>query len=81
MLGSAGDAGWQLPFAGAVETLASGGTIMSSLEDAIKVSAALRGQKKYIEAIDLVQRALAAAPAESQGSAGRCATGTPKALA
>ncbi|MDO8976875.1 hypothetical protein [Reyranella sp.] len=37
---------------------------MSSLEDAIKVSAALRGQKKYIEAIDLIQRALAAAPAE-----------------
>jgi len=37
---------------------------MSSLEDAIKVSAALRGQKKYIEAIDLIQRALAAAPPE-----------------
>ena len=37
---------------------------MSSLEDAIKVSVALRGQKKYIEAIDLIQRALAAAPAE-----------------
>jgi hypothetical protein len=54
----------QLPCAGAVQTLASGGTIMSSLEDAIKVSVALRGQKKYIEAIDLIQRALAAAPAE-----------------
>jgi len=37
---------------------------MSSLEDAIKVSAALRGQKKYMEAIDLIQRALAAAPPE-----------------
>ena len=37
---------------------------MSSLEDAIKVSAALRGQKKYAEAIDLIQRALAAAPPE-----------------
>ncbi len=37
---------------------------MSSLEDAIKVSAALRGQKKYIEAIDLIQRALAAASSE-----------------
>lgn len=37
---------------------------MSSLEDAIKVSAALRGQKKYVEAIDLIQRALSAAPAE-----------------
>lgn len=37
---------------------------MSSLEDAIKVSAALRGQKKYIEAIDLIHRSLAAAPAE-----------------
>ncbi len=37
---------------------------MSSLEDAIKVSAALRGQQKYVEAIDLIQRALAAAPPE-----------------
>lgn len=37
---------------------------MSSLEDAIKVSAALRGQKKYREAIDLIERALAAAPLE-----------------
>ena len=37
---------------------------MSSLQDAIKVSAALRGQKKYAEAIDLIQRALAAAPPE-----------------
>lgn len=37
---------------------------MSSLEDAIRVSAALRGQRKYVEAIDLIQRALAAAPPE-----------------
>jgi hypothetical protein len=37
---------------------------MSSLEDAIKVSAALRGQRKYAEAIDLILRALAAAPPE-----------------
>lgn len=37
---------------------------MSSLEDAIKVSVALRGQKKYVEAIELIQRALAAAPPE-----------------
>lgn len=37
---------------------------MSSLEDAIRVSAALRGQGKYVEAIDLIQRALAAAPPE-----------------
>lgn len=37
---------------------------MSSLQDAIRVSAALRGQKKYVEAIDLIQRALAAAPPE-----------------
>lgn len=37
---------------------------MSSLEDAIRVSAALRGQKKYVEAIDLIQRALAAAAPE-----------------
>lgn len=37
---------------------------MSSLEDAIKVSVALREEKKYIEAIDLIQRALAAAPPE-----------------
>jgi len=34
---------------------------MSSLEDAIKVSVALRGQKKYREAIDLIEKALAAA--------------------
>jgi hypothetical protein len=37
---------------------------MSSLEDAIRVSAALRSQKKYVEAIDLIQRALTAAPPE-----------------
>jgi len=37
---------------------------MSSLGNAIKVAAALRGQKKYAEAIDLIQRALAAAPPE-----------------
>lgn len=37
---------------------------MSSLEDAIKVSAALRGQQKYREAIDLIEKALAAAPSE-----------------
>jgi len=34
---------------------------MSSLLDAVKVSAALRGQKKYREAIDLIEKALAAA--------------------
>ena len=34
---------------------------MSSLDDAIRVSAALRGQKKYREAIELIQNALAAA--------------------
>jgi tetratricopeptide (TPR) repeat protein len=37
---------------------------MSSLTDAIKVAAALRAQKRYDEAIDLIQRALAAAPLE-----------------
>jgi hypothetical protein len=34
---------------------------MSSLEDAIKVAAAMRGQKKYREAIELIEEALAAA--------------------
>lgn len=34
---------------------------MSSLADAIKVAAALRGQQRYSEAIDLIERALAAA--------------------
>ncbi len=34
---------------------------MSSLADAIKVAAALRGQQRYSEAIDLIARALAAA--------------------
>ncbi|TAJ97387.1 MAG: hypothetical protein EPO10_00530 [Reyranella sp.] len=37
---------------------------MSSLDDAIKVAAALRNQGKFSEAIDLIQRALAAAPPE-----------------
>jgi len=37
---------------------------MSSLQDATKVAAALRGQKKYREAIDLIEKALAAAPPE-----------------
>jgi|GEM_PF-690604 len=37
---------------------------MSSLEDAIRVSVALRGQEKYLEAIELIDRALAAAPLE-----------------
>ena len=37
------------------------GETMSSLQDAIKVSAALRGQKKFKEAIDLIDKALAAA--------------------
>ena len=34
---------------------------MSSLDSAVKVAAALRGQKKFREAIDLIQSALAAA--------------------
>ncbi len=34
---------------------------MSSLDDAVRVASALRKQKKYQEAIDLLQRALAAA--------------------
>ena len=34
---------------------------MSSLADAIRVAAALRGQQRYSEAIDLIERALAAA--------------------
>ncbi len=34
---------------------------MSSLDDAVRVASALREQKKYPEAIDLLQRALAAA--------------------
>ena len=37
---------------------------MSSLQDATKVAAALRGQKKYRDAIDLIEKALAAAPPE-----------------
>lgn len=37
------------------------GEIMSSLDSAVKVAAALRGQKKFREAIDLIQSALAAA--------------------
>lgn len=37
---------------------------MSVLEDAIKVAAALCDQKKYGEAIDLIEEALAAAPPE-----------------
>jgi tetratricopeptide (TPR) repeat protein len=37
---------------------------MSSLQDATRVAAALRGQKKYREAIDLIEKALAAAPPE-----------------
>lgn len=37
---------------------------MSSLQAATKVAAALRGQRKYREAIDLIERALAAAPPE-----------------
>lgn len=34
---------------------------MSSLDDAVRVASALREQKKYSDAIDLLQRALAAA--------------------
>jgi hypothetical protein len=34
---------------------------MSSLDNAVRVAAALREQKKYGEAIDLIERALAAA--------------------
>ncbi len=34
---------------------------MSSLESAIKVSAALRGEGKYREAVDLIEKALQAA--------------------
>lgn len=34
---------------------------MSSLDDAVKVASALREQKKYREAIDLLQSALSAA--------------------
>lgn len=34
---------------------------MSSLADAIKVAAALRDQQRYSEAIDLIEKALAAA--------------------
>lgn len=35
---------------------------MSSLDSAVRVAAALRQQKKYGEAIDLIEKALAAAP-------------------
>ena len=34
---------------------------MSSLDSAVRVAAALRNQKKFHEAIDLIERALAAA--------------------
>lgn len=34
---------------------------MSSLDNAVRVAAALRGQKKFGEAIDLIEKALAAA--------------------
>jgi hypothetical protein len=55
--------GWQLRAAGAVDAR-QWQEVRSSLEDAIRVSAALQGQKKYVEAIDFIQRALVAAPPE-----------------
>lgn len=42
---------------------------MSALENAIRVATALRGQRKFAEAIDLIDKALADAPAADYGRA------------